>query len=153
MLAQRSDIDSRLARVESEITALRAILEEPGSESLSSTPSVLPTPSAPAAANPHADVPETDSASAEASAQPKPLSRKVRLREVMLEAPETWLSVKDIATKIEGRESTETDRNAVYEILRRMADQGEVDRDASSRPTRFRAKASVLRERLLSDVS
>jgi sugar-specific transcriptional regulator TrmB len=71
----------------------------------------------------------------------------------MLEAPEKWLSVKDIATSVEGRESTETDRNAVYEILRRMAVQGEVERDSSSRPTLFRAKAAVLRERLLNDAS
>ena len=71
----------------------------------------------------------------------------------MLEAPEKWLSVKDIATSVEGREPTETDRNAVYEILRRMAVQGEVERDTTSRPTRFRAKASVLRERLLNDPS
>jgi hypothetical protein len=153
LLAQRDELDGRLAQVESAITALRAILGEPDSESTSSTPPVPPAASVPPAANGRVDAPETESASAAESVQSTHPSRKARLREVMLEAPEKWLSVKDIATSVEGRESTETDRNAVYEILRRMAVQGEVERDSSSRPTRFRAKAAVLRERLLSDAS
>jgi hypothetical protein len=153
LLAQRDEIDGRLAQVESAITALRAILGEPDSESISSTPSVPPTASAPVAANGRVDAPETEPASATESVRSTPASRKARLREVMLEAHEDWLSVKDIATSVEGRESTETDRNAVYEILRRMTDQGEVERDSSSRPTRYRAKAPVLRERLLDDAS
>jgi hypothetical protein len=155
LLAQRDEIDGRLAQVESAITALRTILGEPGSESIASTPSVPPAASVsvPVAANGQADAPATEPASAVGSVRPAPASRKARLREVMLEDPEKWLSVKDVATSVEGRESTETDRNAVYEILRRMADQGEVERDTSSRPTRYRAKAAVLRERLLDDAS
>jgi hypothetical protein len=153
LLAQRDEIDGRLAQVESAITALRAILGEPDSESIPSTPPVPPTAPVPVAANGRVDASETESASAAESVRSTHPSRKARLREVMLEAPEKWLSVKDIATSVEGRESTETDRNAVYEILRRMAVQGEVERDSSSRPTLFRAKAAVLRERLLNDAS
>jgi hypothetical protein len=153
LLAQRDEIDGRLAQVESAITALRAILEEPDSESISSTASVPLTASVPVTANGRVDAPETGPASVRESVLSTHPSRKARLREVMLEAPEKWLSVKDIATSVEGREPTETDRNAVYEILRRMAVQGEVERDTSSRPTRFRAKAAVLRERLLNDAS
>src|SRR6266700_3827845 len=148
LLAQRDEIDGRLAQVESAITALRTILGEPDSESISATSPVPPTASAPVAANGWVDAPEMESASARESVLSIRPSRKARLREVMLEAPEKWLSVKDIATIVEGQEPTETDRNAVYEILRRMAVQGEVERDSSSRPTRFRAKAAVLRERL-----
>lgn len=151
LLAQRDEIDGRLAQVESAITALRAILGEPDSKSISSTSSATPIPSVPVVANGRVDAPEAEPASATKSIRPASLSRKARLREVMLEAPEQWLSVKEIATSVEGREPTETDRDAVYEILRRMAVQGEVDRDSSSRPTRYRAKAAVLRERLLDD--
>jgi hypothetical protein len=151
LLAQRDEIDGRLAQVELAITALRAILGEPDSESMPSTSSVPPTASGSATANGRVDAPETGSASARESVPSIHPSRKARLREVMLEASEQWLSVKDIATTVEGQEPTETDRNAVYEILRRMAVQGEVERDSSSRPTRFRAKAAALRERLLDD--
>lgn len=153
LLAQRDEIDGRVAQVESAITALHAILGEPGSESISSTPSAPPKASVPVAANGRVDAPEIESASATKSVRPTSVSRKARLREVMLEAPEQWLSVKEIATSVEGREPTETDKDAVYEILRRMAVQGEVERDSSSRPTRYRAKAAVLRERLLDDAS
>ncbi len=153
LLAQRDEIDGRLAQVESAITALRAILGEPDSGSISSTSSVPPEAPVPVAANGRGDAPEMESASARESVLSTRPSRKARLREVLLEAPEKWLSVKDIATQVEGREPTETDRNAVYEILRRMTVQGEVERDSSSRPTRFRAKAAVLRERLLNDAS
>jgi hypothetical protein len=153
LLAQRDEIDGRLAQVESAITALRAILGKPDSESISSTPSVPPTASVPVAANGRVDAPEMDSARAKESVRYTRVSRKARLREVMLEASEKWLSVKDIATSIEGQEPTETDRDAVYEILRRMAVQGEVERDSSSRPTQYRAKAAVLRERLLNEAS
>lgn len=153
LLAQRDEIDGRLAQVESAITALRAILGEPDSESISSTPSAPPTAPMPVAANGRVDAPEIKSTSATKSVRPISVSRKARLREVMLEAPEQWLSVKEIATSVEGREPTETDKDAVYEILRRMAVQGEVERDRSSRPTRYRAKTAVLRERLLDDAS
>lgn len=153
LLAQRDEIDGRLTQVESAIIALRAILGEPDSESISSMPSAPPTASVPVAANGRVDAPDMESANARESVRSTPASRKARLREVMLEAPEKWLSVKDIATSVERREPTETERNAVYEILRRMAVQGEVERDNSSRPTRFRAKAAVLRERLLKDAS
>ena len=153
LLAQRDEIDGRLAQVESAITALRTILGEPDSESISSTSSVPPAVSVPVAANGRVDAPEMESASIRESVLSTRPSRKARLREVMLEAPEKWLSVKDIATSVERQEPTDTDRNAVYEILRRMVVQGEVERDSSSRPTRFRAKAAVLRERLLNDAS
>jgi hypothetical protein len=78
-----------------------------------------------------------------------PTSRKARIREIMLESAGEWLIVQDIAIRLEGREPSAAQRTATYEMLRRMAVQGEPERDSSSKPTRFRARPAVLRERLL----
>ena len=69
----------------------------------------------------------------------------------MLEAPDDWFTVADMAPRIEHGDPSETRRTATYEMMRRMAKQGELEVDNSSRPTKFRGRAATIRERLLAD--
>lgn len=150
LLAQRDEINGRLAQVEAAVEALRAILGEEGAPASTTSDE----PGGPDAADSTSESLSTSAAragtaKAAGAKNGRPTSRKARVREIMLESAEEWLNVKDISGRIEGREATESERTATYEMLRRMAVQGELERDNTSRPTRFRGKTTVLRERLL----
>lgn len=169
--AQRDDLNQQLERIESVLGPLQALLENvavpvdnpiPAPESTSDLePIVVPEPE-PETPKPVVAA-TTSSAASSSSKRPRaaakttkpaqPVGRKARLRVIMLESPNDWLTVSDIATRIEGREPSESQRTATYEMLRRMAKQGELEHDSSSKPTKFRARTGVLRERLLAEGS
>ncbi|RPE41534.1 hypothetical protein EDD90_4620 [Streptomyces sp. Ag109_O5-1] len=117
-----------------------------------STPSPEPT------ASPQVHTAVTDGEASEAKPRTRkaagparPINRKARLREIVLESPDDWFTAGEMASRIQGREASETQRTATYEMMRRMAKQGELEIDSSSKPTKFRAQPATIRERLLAD--
>jgi hypothetical protein len=144
-IAQRDRIAAELNKLDAALEALQALAEN--------------TPE-PAAANdqqaalPAADVPEATKARAEAASElpaetAKSAGRKVRIIEFLLENPRQWFTSSEIALQTENGKLSETQRNAVSETLRRLLRRGAVQRDEKSRPVKYRAVSSVLRELLL----
>jgi hypothetical protein len=81
----------------------------------------------------------------------KPVNRKARIREIMLESPDGWFTAAEMASRIEDQIPSETRQTATYEMMRRMAKQGELELENSSKPTKFRARPATIREHLLAD--
>jgi hypothetical protein len=140
ILAQRDALEVQLARIGAAIDALRELIG--------------PSPDPPAAAqvdkvddDTNGSVPGRSAESAVETA--KPVNRKTRIREITLESPDEWFSAADMAQRVENRVPSETRRTATYEMMRRMAKQGELELDNSAKPTKFRGRPAAIRERLL----
>lgn len=154
ILAQRDALDTQLARMEAAISALRELVGTAPEPAASPQPVAAPEPTASSqngvpAATTKAASPAPPARRVVPTLQP--VNRKARIREIMLEAPDDWFTAADMAPRIEHGDPSEMRRTATYEMMRRMAKQGELERDNSSRPTRFRARAATIRERLLAD--
>jgi hypothetical protein len=80
---------------------------------------------------------------------PKGADRRVRIIELLLENSRQWLTATEIASLVEGGKTTAGQRNAVSEAMRRLLRHGDVERDETSRPVRYRAIPAALRELLL----
>jgi hypothetical protein len=148
ILAQREALDTQLARMEAAIEALRELV------GTAPEPAAAPEPTASSQDDVAADGTQASSPAPPARGVVqalKPVNRKVRIREIMLEAPDDWFTAADIAPRIEHGDRSEIRRTATYEMMRRMAKQGELEVDNSSRPTKFRGRAAAIRERLLAD--
>jgi hypothetical protein len=139
--AQRDRIEAELTKLDAALDALQALAEN------------VP---APANANGRgAALPAADAAEPEATPEPaaetaKATDRKGRVIEFLLENPRQWFTSSEITLLTEGGEISQTERNAVSETLRRLLRRGAVQRDEKSRPVRYRAVSSALREILLS---
>lgn len=154
VLAQRDALDKQLARIDSAIEALREFVDASPEPPATQDSTPAPEPAAP----PQAHSAGTSSKAtkgrprARRSARPaNPVNRKARIREIMLESPDEWLTAGDMASRIQGGDPSETQRTATYEMMRRMAKQGDLEIDSSSKPTKFRAQPAAIRERLLAD--
>jgi hypothetical protein len=135
LLAQRDDLDKQLGQIDNALNALQDVVASIGREGI--------------------DHPAAENGAQPVKAKPgstgQPASRRARIRTLMLERSDEWLRAGEIAYLIEGSEPTEAQKNAAYELLRRMAKQGELDRDDRTRPTRYRAKPKVIRQHLVND--
>jgi hypothetical protein len=160
ILAQRDALDTQLARMEAAIEALRELVGTAPETAAAAEPAAVPeTAAVPEMTASSQDDVAADGTQASRPAPPargvvqtlKPVNRKARIREIMLEAPDDWFTAADVAPRIEHGDPSETRRTATYEMMRRMAKQGELEVDTSSRPTRFRGRAAAIRERLLAD--
>jgi hypothetical protein len=145
IIAQRDRIAAELNKLDAALEALQALAEkapQPGAANGQQA--------APAAA----EAPEATKARAEAASEPagetaRAAGRKVRIIEFLLENPRQWYTSSEIALHTEDGTLSESQRNAVSETLRRLLRRGAVARDDKSRPAKYRAVASVLRELLL----
>ncbi|MEV4644835.1 histone-like nucleoid-structuring protein Lsr2 [Saccharopolyspora sp. NPDC049357] len=103
-----------------------------------STPSPAETPATAAKTNaaPAAEPEPTD------TAQDQTLpSRRDRISQVLLAKPRTWMTVTQITNLTKQGTSDTIERNATSELLRRMANDGQAERDDSTRPIRYKATA------------
>jgi hypothetical protein len=132
---QRDDLDRQLSQIDNALNALQDVVASIGTGDTRR----------PAEKN---DAPP---ANAKVDKPSKPTSRRARIRALMLERSNEWLKAGEIAYLIEGTEPTEAQKNAAYELLRRMAKQGELERDDTTRPTRYRGKSKVLRQHLVEE--
>lgn len=151
IIVQRDRIAAELNKFDAALEALRALVENP------------PEPGAAngqeAAFRAAEATKATEAAKANkarAGAAPEPAAetartadRKVRVIEFLLENPRQWLTASEIAGLTEEGNLSGAQRNAVSETLRRLLRRGAVQRDDASRPVRYRAVPSVLRELLL----
>jgi hypothetical protein len=154
ILAQRDALDTQLARMEAAIEALRELVGTAPETAAAPEPAGVPEPTASSQDDVAADGTQASSPAPPARGGVetlKPVNRKARIREIMLEAPDDWFTAADMAPRLEHGDPSETRRTATYEMMRRMAKQGELEVDMSSRPTRFRGRAAAIRERLLAD--
>ena len=126
VIAERDRINAELKKLDAALEALQALAEN------------VPAAKARAKAPPEP-----------AAGAPKAADRKVRIIEFLLENPRQWFTSSEIALRTENGELTGTQRNAVSETLRRLLRRGAVQRDEKSRPVRYRAVSSALRELLL----
>lgn len=142
ILAQRNALDTQLARIGAAIDALR--------ELIGASPE---PPAAPAVDKANDDTKGSmpGQSAGHAAETAMPVNRKIRIREITLESPDEWFTAAEMAQRVENREPSETRRTATYEMMRRMAKQGELELDNSAKPTRFRARPAAIRERLLVD--
>jgi DNA-binding transcriptional ArsR family regulator len=148
---RREEIAAQRDRIEAELTKLDAALE--ALQALAETPLERVKANGQAAALPAADaagVTKPEAAPESAAETAKPADRKSRVMEFLLENPRQWFTSSEITLLTEGGEASGTERNAVSETLRRLLRRGAVQRDEKSRPVRYRAVSSVLRELLLS---
>lgn len=146
LLAQRDALNAQLVKVESAIEALRELVgTSPESPASPESAGLVQTD----AAEDDDGALEPAMPAVEAAQMAKPLNRKARVREIMLESPDDWFTAAEMALRVEGQVPSETRRTAMYEMMRRMAKQGELERDNSAKPTRFRAQTATIRERLL----
>lgn len=137
--AQRDDLDKQLSQIDNALNALQdvvASIGEDGTDHPAEKGDAQPV-------NAKVDKPSKSNG--------QPTSRRARIRALMLERSKEWLKAGEVAYLIEGREPTEAQKNAAYELLRRMAKQGELERDDSTRPTRYRGKSNVLRQHLVTE--
>lgn len=137
--AQRDDLDNQLNQIDNALNALQDVVASIGRDGTD-------RPAEKNGAQPVNAKPRKPSKS-----PGQPASRRARIRTLMLERSNEWLKAGEIAYLIEGTEPTEAQKNAAYELLRRMAKQGELERDDRTRPTRYRAKSKVLRQHLVNE--
>lgn len=137
--AQRDDLDKQLNQIDNALNALQDVVASIGKDGTDH-------PAEKDDAHPADAKPDKPSKSTGQST-----SRRARIRALMLERSNEWLKAGEIAYLIEGTEPTEAQKNAAYELLRRMAKQGELERDDSTRPTRYRGKPKVLRQHLVNE--
>lgn len=114
----------------------------------SETPATAETTATPAPTNPAAELEPTDTAPADAAQEQPVPTRRDRVSQVLLAEPRTWMTVAQITDLTEQRTSDTAERNATSELLRRMANDGEAERDDSTRPVRYKAIPDTLRNRL-----
>ena len=145
VIAQRDRITAELQKLDAALEALRALAENaPAPAATNGQESALTAPEATEATKATAEAaPELAAGIAKAA------DRKVRIIEFLLENPRQWLTSAEIALLTEDGKLSGTQRNAVSETLRRLLRRGAVQRDEKSRPVRYRAVPSVLRELLL----
>ncbi len=93
--------------------------------------------------------PETGGARKPSTRSAKAVDRRVRIIELLLENPKQWFTSHEVARITERPNPTSAQRNAVSEALRRLLQHGSVERDESTKPVRYRAIPSALREILL----
>jgi hypothetical protein len=154
VIAQRDRIAAELKKLDAAIEALQALAEDaPQPASADGQQAALP---ATEATKPAKAAKVSQVAKARAEAAPgltaeiaKVADRKVRVIEFLLENPRQWFTSSEIALATEDGTVSETQRNAVSETLRRLLRRGAVQRDDESRPVRYRAISSILRELLL----
>lgn len=146
LLAQRNALDTQLAALDTQLARMGAAID-----ALRELIGTSPEPPAldKASDEPAGPVPGQLAESADQAA--KPVNRKTRIREITLEAPDEWFTAADMAQRIENRDPSETRRTATYEMMRRMAKQGELELDNSAKPTKFRARPAAIREHLLAE--
>jgi hypothetical protein len=140
VIAHRDRIAAELIKLDAALEALQALAEEAG-------------PAGPNGQEPTASISEVPEAGEDAEAALGPVAdatraadRKGRVIEFLLENPRRWFTASELASLTEGGEVSATQRNAVSETLRRLLRRGAVHRDEASRPVRYRAVPSVLRE-------
>jgi hypothetical protein len=144
VVAQRDRIEAELTKLNAALEALQALAENaPEPAKANGQAAVLPAADAAGAIKPKA-TPEPAAETAKAT------DRKGRVIEFLLENPRQWFTSSEITLLTEGGEVSGTERNAVSETLRRLLRRGAVQRDEKSRPVRYRAVSSALRELLLS---
>lgn len=93
--------------------------------------------------------PGTDGPRKRSTHSAKAVDRRVRIIELLLENPKQWFTSNEIARITERPNPTSAQRNAVSEALRRLLQHGNVERDESTKPVRYRAIPAALREILL----
>lgn len=81
----------------------------------------------------------------------KAVDRRIRIIELLLENPKQWFTSNEVARITERPNPTSAQRNAVSEALRRLLQHGNVERDESTKPVRYRAIPAALREILLGE--
>lgn len=151
VIAQRDRIAAELKKLDAAIEALQALAEDaPQPAAADGQQAALPAAEATKAAK----VSQVAKARAEAApglpaGTAKVADRKVRVIEFLLENPRQWFTSSEIALATEDGTVSETQRNAVSETMRRLLRRGAVQRDDESRPVRYRAISSILRELLL----
>jgi DNA-binding transcriptional ArsR family regulator len=145
VIAERDRINAELKKLDAALEALQALAENvPSAAETNGQEAGIPAAEATPAAKARAKAPPEPAAGA-----PKAADRKVRIIEFLLENPRQWFTSSEIALRTENGELTGTQRNAVSETLRRLLRRGAVQRDEKSRPVRYRAVSSALRELLL----
>jgi len=145
LIAQRDRILGELNRLDAALDALRALVDvRPEPATVNGQPAAPTAPEANQLSTVGTeDVPEPT------PTQAKNVDRKVRVIELLLENPQQWFTIAEIANITEGGEVTATRRNAVSETLRRLMRQSGVERDQTSGPMSYRAIPTALREILL----
>jgi DNA-binding transcriptional ArsR family regulator len=143
---ERERLTSQIAKLDAALEVLRDLVGE--------SPAGAVTAAVTAAAGP--ELAGTEGSTAEAAGVPvrprhsaKAVDRRVRVIELLLENPQQWFSSSEVARITERPNPTSAQRNAVSEALRRLLQHGNVERDESSKPVRYRAIPSALRELLL----
>jgi hypothetical protein len=145
VIAQRDRIAAELKKLDAALEALRALAENaPEPAAANGQESAVPAPEATEATKT-----KGEAASELVAETTKAADRKVRIIEFLLENPRQWFTSSEIALRTEDGEVSGSQRNAVSEALRRLLRRGAVQRDEKSRPVRYRAVPSVLRELLL----
>jgi hypothetical protein len=145
VVAQRDRIASELKKLDAALEALQALAENaPEPATANGQEAARPVTAVGEAAEAG-----TDAAPGLAAETAKTADRKARIIEFLLENPKQWFTSSEIALLTEGGAVSGSQRNAVSETLRRLLRGGAVQRDDKSRPVRYRAVASALRELLL----
>jgi DNA-binding transcriptional ArsR family regulator len=145
VIVQRDRIAAELKKLDAALEALRALAKNaPEAAAANGQEAAFPASAATEVTKARAEAaPEL---AAEAT---KAADRRVRIIEFLLENPRQWFTSSEIALLTEEGNVSGTQRNAVSEALRRLLRRKAVHRDEKSRPVRYRAVPSVLRELLL----
>ncbi len=145
--AERERIIGQIAKLDAALEALRDLIDTSADGAIAadarSEPPALEVTETPA---PPADRPRKP-----ASHSRRAVDRRIRIIELLLENPHQWFSSNEVARITEGRNPTGAQRNAVSEALRRLLQHGNVERDETVKPVRYRAITSALRELLLDE--
>ncbi len=154
LVRRRAEADLERERIASQIAKLDAALEVMGELVGPSAAGAVTV----AARTEFAEVEGTEGPGAQAAGprvtprhSAKAVDRRVRIIELLLENPRQWFSSSEVAQITERPNPTSAQRNAVSEALRRLLQHGHVERDESSKPVRYRAIPSALRELLLAE--
>jgi hypothetical protein len=147
LLSQRENIDDEINRLDTALNALielvdlehQALLVDGRPENEHAADDSVPSP------------PPVAQSEADGRKEPRKrdISRRIRMIEVLLERPDEWLTVAEVADLTEGQKSTMPQRNAISEALRRLLRQQDIERDGSQRPVRYKAIPASLRSRLV----
>ena len=148
VVVQRDRIAAELNKLDAALEALRVLAETPPEPGAANGQEAA-FRAAEAAKATKANKVRAETPPEPAAETARAADRKVRIIEFLLENPRQWLTASEIAGRTEEGNLSGTQRNAVSETLRRLLRRGAVQRDDASRPVRYRAVPSVLRELLL----
>jgi DNA-binding transcriptional ArsR family regulator len=139
---ERERLTSQIAKLDAALEVLRDLVGESPAGGAS-------TAAGPELAGPEGSAAEAAAVRVRPRHSAKAVDRRVRVIELLLENPQQWFSSSEVARITERPHPTSAQRNAVSEALRRLLQHGNVERDESSKPVRYRAIPSALRELLL----